>query len=288
MSIRIPESELILTPQGRVYHLNLSPEMVADTIIVVGDPERVPKVSCYFDKVEHQVNSRELVTHTGTLGGKRLSVISSGMGTDNVELLMTELDALVNVNLETREIKEDLKSLQIIRIGTSGCLQPEIPIDAFLVSTAALGLDTLMNFYNWTSDKVTEDFTRKIQNELSLSFQPYFAKASEKLLSLFSDNYYQGVTITAPGFYAPQGRQVRLKPRVDGLVDRLAAMNTPFGQFTNLEMETAGYYAMAQLLGHEMISLNALIANRARQEFSKNHESAVDDLIKRVLATLSA
>ncbi|OEK00487.1 phosphorylase [Roseivirga sp. 4D4] len=283
MSTRIPESELILTPQGRVYHLNLAPEMVADMIIVVGDPERVPKVSCYFDKIEHQVNSRELVTHTGTIGGKRLSVISSGMGTDNVELLMTELDALVNVDLKTREVRRDLKSLQIIRIGTSGCLQPEIPIDAHLVSNAALGLDTLMSFYNWSSTTPIEQFTRKVKEELGLNFQPYFANASESLLSLFGDDFYRGVTITAPGFYAPQGRQVRLKPRVNGLVDKLAAMDTPFGPFTNLEMETAGYYAMAKLLGHEMISLNALIANRARHEFSENHEAAVDSLIKRVL-----
>jgi len=288
MSTRIPESELILTPQGRVYHLNLAPEMVAYTIIVVGDPERVPKVSCYFDKIEHQVNSRELVTHTGVVGGKRLSVISSGMGTDNVELLMTELDALVNVDLDKREVRKDLKSLRIIRIGTSGCLQSDIPIDAHLVSTAALGLDTLMSFYNWSGDSEIEEFTKKVQSELGLNFLPYFAGASKSLLGLFGDTFYQGVTITAPGFYAPQGRQVRLEPRISGLVDKLADMNTPFGPFTNLEMETAGYYAMASLLGHEMVSLNALIANRARQEFSEDHEAAVDSLIKRVLGILTA
>lgn len=286
MSRRIPESELILTPQGRVYHLNLSPEMIASTVIVVGDPERVPKVSCYFDKIEHQVHSRELVTHTGTIAGKRLSVISSGMGTDNVELLMTELDALINVDLKTREVREDLKSLQIVRIGTSGCLQPQIPIDAHLVSVAALGLDTLMSFYNWSNDRPIEDFTQQVQQNLRLNFLPYFANASESLMKLFGEGLHQGVTITAPGFYAPQGRQVRLKPRVIGLVDKLAAMETPYGQFTNLEMETAGYYAMAKLLGHEMISLNALIANRAREEFSKDHEAAVDSLIRKVLEIL--
>lgn len=287
MSIRIPESELILTPQGRVYHLNLSPEMVADTIIVVGDPERVPKVSCYFDKIEYQVNSRELVTHTGSIGGTRLSVISSGMGTDNVELLMTELDALVNVDLASRTVKNDLKKLRIVRIGTSGCLQPEIPIDAHLVSVAALGLDTLMSFYKWDEGRETNDFVRQIKNQLGLTFLPYFAQASPSMLELFADDFFQGVTITAPGFYAPQGRQVRLKPRVSGLVDKLSNMETPQGQFTNLEMETAGYYAMAKLLGHEMISLNALIANRARQEFSENHEVAVDSLIQKTLSLLT-
>lgn len=286
MTKRIPESELILTPEGRVYHLNLLPEMVADTIIVVGDPDRVPKVSCYFDKIELQVNSRELVTHTGTLGGKRISVISSGMGTDNVELLMTELDALVNVDFKTRLVKMELKKLRIIRIGTSGCLQSDIPLDAHLVSEGALGLDTLMNFYQWQPDAASDHLTSKIKSELNLNFKPYFAKASSTLLELFQDGVYKGVTITAPGFYAPQGRQVRLAPRVNGMIDRLAAMQTSFGRFTNLEMETAGYYAMAELLGHEMISLNALIANRARQEFSSDPEKAVDDLIRLVLSRL--
>jgi len=209
------------------------------------------------------------------------------MGTDNVELLMTELDALVNVNLKTREINPVLRSLRIIRIGTSGCLQSEIPIDAHLVSTAALGLDTLMSFYQWESDPLTQNFTNSVREKLGFTFQPYFAEASARLLECFKDGLYQGITITAPGFYAPQGRQVRLKPRVDGLVDKLAAMETPFGQFTNLEMETAGYYAMAKLLGHEIISLNALIANRARQEFSSNHEASVDSLIKKVLNQLT-
>ncbi len=283
MNKRIPESELLLTPQGRVYHLNLLPEMVADTIIVVGDPDRVPKVSCYFDKIEHQVHSRELVTHTGTIGGNRLTVMSSGMGTDNVEILMTELDALVNVDLKTRKVKESLRSLRIIRVGTSGCLQAEIPLDAHLVSTSALGLDTLMSFYQWEGDFEANAFTTRVKNELGLTFQPYFAHASNALLDLFKEEFYQGVTITAPGFYAPQGRQVRLKPKVDNLVDKLACMETPFGHFTNLEMETSGYYAMAKLLGHEMVSLNALIANRARQEFSKNHEAAVDGLIQKTL-----
>ncbi|MFY0594331.1 nucleoside phosphorylase [Roseivirga sp.] len=283
---RIPESELILTPGGRVYHLNLLPEMVADTIIVVGDPERVPKVSSYFDQVEHRVNSRELVTHTGNIGGTRISVISSGMGTDNVELLMTELDALVNVNLETRKVNRILKRLKIIRIGTSGCLQEDIPLDAHLVSKAALGLDTLMSFYNWDSSDATDAFLWNLRESLGLNFQPYMANASESLLELFDQGFHKGVTITAPGFYAPQGREVRLRPKISGLVDRLAKMDTPKGRFTNLEMETAGYYAMAKLLGHEMISLNALIANRPRQEFSSNHEAAITSLIERVLAKL--
>lgn len=286
MAKRIPESELILTPEGRIYHLNLLPEMVADTIIVVGDPDRVPKVSCYFDKIELQVNSRELVTHTGTLGGKRISVISSGMGTDNVELLMTELDALVNVDFSTRLVKDDLKKLRIFRIGTSGCLRSDIPLDAHLVSEGGLGLDTLMSFYQWQPDSAADQLASEVKSVLGLNFKPYFAEASSSLLRLFKEDLYTGLTITAPGFYAPQGREVRLKTGIPNMLDKLAEISTSKGRFTNFEMETAGYYAMAKLLGHEMVSLNALIANRARQEFSTNPEKAVDDLIRYVLGRI--
>lgn len=282
----IPESELIII-NGRVYHLNLEPDMVADTIIVVGDPDRVPKVSQYFDEVELKVASRELVTHTGYLNGKRLTVMSSGMGTDNVELLMTELDALVNVDFKTRKIREKIRALDIIRIGTSGCLHPEIPLDAHLMSTAALGLDTLMHFYEWEPDEVADEVTTQMQIELTLPFQPYFARASEKLLKLFEGDFLEGVTITAPGFYAPQGRAVRLKPREADLLESLGNTNTPLGRFTNFEMETAGYYAMGSLLGHRMLSVNALIANRATQKFSDNHHKAVDDLIRKVLGRIA-
>ena len=278
----IPDSELIIL-NGRIYHLNLEPDMVADTVIVVGDPDRVPKVSMYFDKVELQVASRELVTHTGYLGGKRISVISSGMGTDNVELLMTELDALVNVDFETRTVKKKLRSLDIIRIGTSGCLQGDIPIDAHLVSVAGLGLDTLMGFYQWKGLAEDEKETLKVQRLLGLPFKPYLARASEGLIAQIGHDMYQGVTITAPGFYGPQGRQVRLAPAIPGFVDELAKMKTPLGRFTNLEMETAGYYAMGSLLGHRMLSVNALIANRATQNFSNDHRQAVDSLIRQVL-----
>lgn len=281
----IPPSELILV-NGRVYHLNLHPEMVAETIIVVGDPDRVPLVSAHFDKIDFQVGSRELITHTGSIGGKRLSVMSSGMGTDNVELLMTELDALVNVNLETRIVKKDLTKLNIIRVGTSGCLQADIPLDALLASKAAIGLDTLMEFYKWESDEQSDKFTARVQEALGLSFPPYLVESSESLFSLFNDDLLEGVTITSPGFYAPQGRSVRLVPRIAGMLDTLAEIDTPFGRFTNFEMETAGYYAMAKLLGHEMLSLNALIANRARYEFSEDPEKAINSLIQKVFEKL--
>jgi uridine phosphorylase len=284
---RIAESELILNEDGSVFHLRLQPAMVADTVIVVGDPNRVPKVSMYFDRIDFQVSSRELVTHTGVLNGKRISVISSGMGTDNVELLMTELDALVNVDLKTRQVNKKLKSLNIIRIGTSGCLQPDIPLDAILVSKAALGLDTLMAFYNWNHSNEAEILVSKVQRSIGLPFKPYFAEASSKLLSHFqAASHFEGLTITCPGFYAPQGREVRLKPAMTNYLDKLQKLDSSFGRFTNFEMETAGYYAMAKMLGHEMISLNALIANRAKQTFSSFPEKTVDNLIQTVLEKL--
>jgi len=287
MAKRIADSELIISPQGRVYHLNLLPEMIADDIIVVGDPERVPKVSAHFDKIEHQVNNRELTTHTGYVGAKRLSVISSGMGTDNVELLMTELDALANINFRTREVRKKLRSLNIYRVGTSGCIQADIPLDAFLASTAAVGLDTLMSFYDWNPSAINRNFCAKLQRLVEIPFVPYMAEASNELLAKFSEHMYQGVTITAPGFYAPQGRALRAPVKFHNLPDRFVPIETPYGRFTNFEMETAGYYAMAKLLGHKMVSLNALIANRATGSFSNNHEQTVDNLIKLVIEKIS-
>jgi uridine phosphorylase len=281
---RIPESELILNADGSVFHLHLQPEMVADTVIVVGDPNRVPKVSMYFDRIDFQVSSRELVTHTGEVNGKRISVISSGMGTDNVELLMTELDALVNIDLKTRQVKKRLKALNIIRIGTSGCLQPDIPLDAILVSKAALGLDTLMAFYDWKHSSEADILVSKVQRHIGLPFKPYFAEASSLLLNHYNGiSYFDGLTITCPGFYAPQGREVRLKPALVDYLDKLKKLDSSFGRFTNFEMETSGYYAMAKMLGHEMISFNALIANRANKTFSAFPEKTVDALINKVL-----
>ncbi len=287
MSRVIPSSELILNNQGGVYHLGLQPEMVADTIIVVGDPDRVPKVSAHFDRLEFQKANRELVTHTGSIGSKRLSVISSGMGTDNVELLLTELDALVNINLETRKVKRRLTSLKIIRIGTSGCLQKDIPLDALLVSKAALGLDNLMSFYERNTSQSCAVVENKVQRLLGLSFKPYFAESSKVLFGWFEQELHHGVTITSPGFYGPQGREIRLPLKMKGMLEKLAEIETSYGRFTNFEMETAAYYALGALLGHQMVSLNALIANRAHGTFSKNHEKTVNTLIQKVITKLT-
>lgn len=287
MRKEIAASELILSAEGKVYHLNLHPEMIGEEVIVVGDPDRVARVSAHFDKIEFQVHNRELVTHTGTIGAKRLSVISSGMGTDNVELLMSELDALVNIDFAKRQVKKKLSSLNIYRIGTSGSIQADLPLDAFLVSTAALGLDTLMSFYAYEQEDILKNFSAKVQRLIGLPFTPYMAKASLDLLALFSEEMIQGVTITAPGFYAPQGRSLRLPLHITDLPQKLAQIDTPFGRFTNMEMETAGYYALADLLGHRMVSLNALIANRANGSFSKDHEKATNQLIEKVIAKIT-
>ncbi|MGW8121188.1 nucleoside phosphorylase [Roseivirga echinicomitans] len=284
---RIPESDLILTDEGAIYHLGLQPEMVADTVIVVGDPARVGKVSKYFDRIDFEVTNREMVTHTGELNGKRISVISSGMGTDNVEILMTELDALVNVDLAKRQIKNKLKSLRIIRIGTSGCMQPDIPLDSFLVSKAALGIDSLMSFYPWVESEEGRVISNKVQRALGLSCKPYFADASQLLLRDFEGaNMLSGLTVTAPGFYAPQGREIRLRPSLPDYIDKLSKVSTSMGRFTNFEMETAGYYAMSKMLGHHMISFNALIANRPNEQFSANAKKTTDELIEWVIERL--
>lgn len=288
MSKTIPDSELILSDLDAVYHLGLHPEMVADTIIVVGDPDRVPKISSHFDKMEYQKANRELVTHTGTIGSQRLSVMSSGMGTDNVELLLTELDALVNINLRARKVIRNLTSLKIIRIGTSGCMQKDIPLDTLLVSKAALGLDTLMSFYQRSPAQPCAVVENKVQRLLNLPFKPYFAEASQELFNWFEQDLHHGVTITSPGFYAPQGREIRLPLKMKNMLEKLADIETSFGRFTNFEMETAAYYALGAMLGHRVVSLNALIANRPHGTFSKDHEKTVNTLIQKVLEKLTA
>lgn len=283
----IPASELVLNADGSIYHLGLLPEMVASTIIVVGDPERVPRVSCHFDSIEHQVQRREFVTHTGYYNGKRLTVISSGMGTDNVEILMTELDALFNIDLHTRTVKEQHTTLQIIRVGTSGSLHSDLPIGSVVLSSIAIGLDTLMQFYPLYQSDSEQMIARQIRQEVIGQLTPYCVTASPDLMAIFSD-ITQGFTLTCPGFYAPQGRNIRLKSPVHQLLQKY--MNFQIGnyQITNLEMETAGYYAFARMLGHQAVSLSALLASRFSGEFAENPNEIVDNLIQLVLNRISA
>lgn len=274
----IPESELIINSDGSIYHLHLKPENLASLVFTVGDPDRVPMVSKYFDQIDFKTQKREFVTHTGWKNGTRVTVLSTGMGTDNIEILMTELDALVNVDFETREVTSQKTSLQIIRIGTSGSMQADIPVGSHLASSIGIGMDTLMSYYPELGGD--QSLAQAIQKELGLSFLPYQAPASSELLAKLDEKFIKGVTLTCPGFYAPQGREVRLKPRFDQMIERLSAIQLGENRLTNFEMETAGYYAMGALLGHNMLSLNAIVANRPLKKFDSFAEKTVDYLIK--------
>ena len=283
---KIPESELILTKDGSIYHLNLKPKHIADTVIAVGDPSRVYSISQHFDKIEFEMNKREFITHVGKYKGKRLTVISTGMGTDNIEIFMTELDALVNIDFKTREIKKDKKKLNIVRRGTSGSIQEDIPVGSFIASEYGLGLDTLAYFYNFKQTPKEQEIAEEVQKSTGLGFTPYLAKCSSKLMKQIGFDMIKGNTITSPGFYAPQGRKIRLPLRHPQLVRDLSQFHQGDFWLTNFEMETAAYYALAKLMGHEMLSLNAVIANRSKEEFSKNYTKVVDELIKTTLDRL--
>ncbi len=281
MSRIIPESELILNPDGSVYHLHLKPENLASTVFTVGDPDRVAIVSKYFDSIEFKTSKREFVTHTGYVGKSRVTVMSTGMGTDNIEILMTELDALVNIDLENRTEKADKSSLNIIRLGTSGAMQLDIPVGSLLASQKAVGLDTLFQFYPELQGDQT--WAKEIKDCLNLSFLPYQAAGAEALLNKLPENFLRGITITAPGFYAPQGRSIRLNPKIQGMMEKLGDLELAGEQLTNFEMETAGYYGMCELLRHSVLSLNAIVANRVTQEFDKKAEKTLEILIQSAL-----
>jgi uridine phosphorylase len=282
---KISETDLILNPDGSVYHLNLLPKHISDTIITVGDPNRVYKVSQYFDDVDFEMNKREFITHVGKYNGKRITVISTGIGTDNVEIALTELDALVNVDLKTREPKSRKKKLKIIRIGTSGALQEDIPLGSHLASEYGVGFDNLMQFYDLPMDAFEKSIAADIQEKIKLSFTPYVVKGSDTLREQVAKEMISGNTVTTPGFYAPQGRQVRIAPRYPKLLEDLNYYHNKNSEFwlTNFEMETAAYYAFGRMLGHEMLSVNAIIANRIKNKFAKDPDKVVDSLIKKVL-----
>ena len=285
MSRIIPASELILNADGSVYHLHLKPENLASLVFTVGDPDRVELVSRYFDQIDFKTKKREFVTHTGRIGSKKVTVMSTGMGTDNIEILMTELDALVNVDLQNRTLKTSHTSLQIVRLGTSGAMQEDIPVGSLLASEKAVGLDTLMQFYPELSE--SQEWGHLLQEKLNLGFTPYQAAASENLMNQLSEDFFRGITLTCPGFYAPQGRSIRLKPKLDQMIERISKLEIEGKRLTNFEMETAGYYAMGQLLGHEVLSLNAIVANRITGEFDKEAEKTVDTMIRAALKSFT-
>lgn len=280
---KISETDLILNKDGSVYHLNLLPKHISDTIIAVGDPNRVYAVSQYFDEIEFEMNKREFITHVGRYKNKRITVISTGIGTDNIEIFFNELDALVNVDLKTRTIKTKKKKLNIIRIGTSGALQEDIPLGSHLVTDYAVGFDNLMNFYKLSLSDFELSIGEDIEKKLKLNFRPYVIAGSELLKEKMGAGMLRGNTVTCPGFYAPQGRVIRLPLQFSKLLDDANYYHKDDFWLTNFEMETSAYYAFARMLEHEAISINAVIANRIKNKFSKNPTKVVDALIKKVL-----
>lgn len=280
--IKIAESELILNSRGAIYHLDVRPEELAGTVITVGDPERVKEVSKHFDRIEHKCQHREFVTHTGYIGKKRLSVVSTGIGPDNIDIVLNELDALLNIDFTTRTIRPELKQLTIIRLGTSGSLQENIPVDSMVVSTHGLGIDNLLNFYRHDNNEeemqIIQQFVAHTQIGNNFS-QPYISTAGSSVLKHFVNGFYHGITITCPGFYGPQGRVLRLGLTNPDLIDRLTEFTFGQHRITNFEMETSAIYGLGKLLGHQCLSISAIVANRIRKEFSKDGNAAVEHMI---------
>ena len=286
---QIPESELILNKDGSVYHLNLHPEELAPVVINVGDPDRVAMVSAYFDQIEVKKQKREFITHTGVYKGKRITVISTGIGTDNIDIVYNELDALVNIDLKTRTIKDQLTSLYLVRIGTSGSLQADIPVDQFVCSSFGLGLDGLLNFYKLINtdeeNQIVQAFRLHYPNHGILP-QSYLSAASPVLLSLLSEGMHTGITASCSGFYAPQMRQLRLEPSRPDMIERLHSFRFGEHRITNFEMETGAMYGLAKLMGHHCCAVNVIVANRIAQQYAKDAEGAMHRLIQTVLDRL--
>jgi uridine phosphorylase len=286
----IQSSELILNPDGSVYHLNLKPEHIAHDIIFVGDQNRVEKITALFDSIEFSTQKREFKTQTGSFKGKRITVMSTGIGPDNIDIVMNELDALVNIDLKTRQPKENLTSLNIIRIGTSGSLHADIPVDSFVMSKFGLGLDNMLRSYliDGISNVEIENAFIKHTNWDIRKGKPYAISCSEKLEKIIeSDKIHKGITATAGGFYGPQGRILRLNIQDEKLNSKMDNFLFEGNRITNLEMETAAIYGLSALLGHHALSLNAIIANRASGTFSDDPYKAVDELISYTLNKLS-
>ncbi|HET9276661.1 MAG TPA: nucleoside phosphorylase [Flavitalea sp.] len=284
------ESELIINTRGAIYHLDLRPEELSESIITVGDPDRVKQVSKYFDSIEFRGQHREFITHTGFVGKKRLTVISTGIGPDNIDIVLNELDALANIDLDSRTIKPRLAILNIVRIGTSGSLQYNIPVDSHLVSTHGLGIDNLLNFYrspnNEADNQLLHSFITHTQLHTSISY-PYINSCGPSLMKHFVHDFHHGITVTCPGFYGPQGRVLRLGLTNPNLIDRLTDFRFGQHQITNFEMETAAIYGLGKMLGHHCLSLSAIVANRIHKNFSKDPNAAMEKLIERTLGILS-
>lgn len=279
----ISETDFILNADGSAYHIGLQPDQIPERIIGVGDPERVELVSNYFDRIDFKMHRREFVSHRGTYKGKDILVISTGIGTDNVEIVVTELDALVNVDWKTRLAKAQKQKLSIVRVGTSGALQEDIPAGSEVATAWAIGLDNLMTFYKTVPTDYEQELSQAIRKATGINFNPYISKGSLTLSKKIAFDMLVGFTVTCPGFYAPQGRSVRLQNEYPNLLNDLTNFCDEEVKLTNFEMETAGYYALGNLLGHDVLSVSAILVNRPTNEFAKNPEAIVDSLIKKVL-----
>ncbi len=288
---QFPETELILTNENRVYHINLKGEDIADDVIVVGDQHRVAQISAMFSKIEFKTEHREFVTHTGIYNGKRITVLSTGIGTDNIDIVMNELDAAVNINLETRTLNPTHRKLNIIRLGTSGALQADIPVNGIVVSSHGLGLDGLLPFYDKWETVCENDMSKAFMKHTgwlsNLPF-PYCVKASDDLLAKFNQGTHIGITATAPGFYGPQGRQIRLKAAMPNLNEMLAEFKFDTHRVTNFEMETSALYGLGKLLNHNCLTACVIIANRVRKEFTSDYKKSVEILINESLQRLTS
>ena len=283
----IKDTELILTPEKKIYHLNLSRDEIADDILIVGDQSRVEQISKYFNTIEHKIEHREFVTHTGLLNGKRISAISTGIGTDNIDIVINELDALVNIDFDSRTPKKNKKSLNIIRLGTSGALQEDIEVNSFLMATHGLGFDGLAHFYKSEEiiDEEMSDAFIKHSDWLNNLAKPYIVKASSILLGKYKE-FNSGITATAPGFYAPQGRELRLKASIENLHDKMNTFRFEENRITNFEMETSALYFLGKSLGHNTLTICAIIGNRITKEYSEDYKKTVDKLITTILEKL--
>lgn len=285
MTKQIPASELPLQNDGAIYHLNLHPEELADNVILVGDPGRVSMLSAMFDTVEVRKQNRELITHTGTYKDKRISVISTGMGTDNIDIVLTELDALVNIDLATRTVKESHHTLNLVRIGTSGALRPEIECGTFVASEYGLGIDGVLRFYetgNLIREDLVEAFVRHTGWDSTLPY-PYFTPASPELLARIAHDMTKGVTVSAPGFFGPQGREVRIRVKYPELNKKIESFEYQENVITNMEMECSALYGLGNILGHHPLTICLIIANRVTGQFLDSYHDRMEMLCRTVL-----
>jgi uridine phosphorylase len=285
------ESELIINPDGSVYHIKLKPEHIAPTVIVVGDQNRVETISKHFQKVDFKIQSREFTTHTGVYNHTPITVLSTGIGTDNIDIVMNELDAAVNIDLEKRVTKEKHTSLDIIRLGTSGALQPDIEVDTFVASAYGLGLDGLLYFYEHDENILEKDLMEAFLQQTGWNKKlphPYIVKASDKLLNKIAGDLRQGITATASGFFGPQGRELRIPLAYPELNQKIEKFEHKGRVITNFEMETSALYALGKTLGHNTLTVCDIIANRVNRTYSKDYKKSVEELIEYVLEKITS